>query len=221
MQFVPSPSEIRIARFITYLLHPLLIPTYGMLIVYSVFSRMYMLGADPRVLWLLVGITLISTCLLPAMSSYILMRSGMLKSLEMDERRERVLPYLSTAIYYLFAFYMLRDFPVPSGMLMVMRLFTLGGAISIFITMGINFYWKISAHAVASGGLFGAVLSLSVLLPVVPAFLLYGVIGAAGLVGYARLRLEAHTPAQVYTGYLLGFLSTSVLLLYTALTASF
>jgi membrane-associated phospholipid phosphatase len=213
-QRLNQPTEVYFARILTYIFHPLLIPTYGMILLYKVFSRMYFLDGDPRIFWLLLGITLITTCLLPAMSSYILLRSGMLKSLEMNERRERILPYLTTAMYYLFAFYMLRDFPVPAGMLTAMRLFTLGGAAAIVGTMVINFYWKISAHTVAIGGLIGAVLALSMLLPMVPPELLYIVLLLGGIVGYARLRLDAHSPAQVYAGYLLGFLSTFLLLLF-------
>jgi membrane-associated phospholipid phosphatase len=34
---------------------------------------------------------------------------------------------------------------------------------------------------------------------------LIAVLLVSGIVAYARLRLNAHTPAQVYTGFLLGF----------------
>jgi membrane-associated phospholipid phosphatase len=33
----------------------------------------------------------------------------------------------------------------------------------------------------------------------------------AGLLGYARLKLEAHTPAQVYSGFAIGLISMFLL----------
>jgi membrane-associated phospholipid phosphatase len=190
--------------------HPLLVPTYGMFLLYRVFASIYFIQ-DLRVPLLLMSITFVSTGLLPALSSYILMRTGFVKSMEMDLRKERVFPYLITSIYYLFAYYMLKDFPVPSGMSLTIRFFVLGATASILIAMGINFVWKISAHAVAMGGLTGALLALCLFVPNPPLPFLYGVLAVSGLVMSSRLKLEAHTGAQVYAGYVLGFFCTFIL----------
>ena len=199
--------EKRLAVSITYLFHPLLVPTYGMFLLYKVFSSIYFIQ-DLRIPLLLMGITWVSTCLLPGLSSYILLRTGFVKSMEMDLRKERVWPYLITSIYYLFAYYTLKDFPVPSGMSLTIRFFVLGATTSLLLSMGINFVWKISAHAVAMGGLSGALLALCLFVPNPPMPFLYVVLGVSGLVMSSRLKLEAHTGAQVYAGYLLGFLCT-------------
>jgi membrane-associated phospholipid phosphatase len=36
----------------------------------------------------------------------------------------------------------------------------------------------------------------------------------AGFVGFARLKLNAHSPSQVYTGFLLGFLVEFLLMIF-------
>jgi len=36
----------------------------------------------------------------------------------------------------------------------------------------------------------------------------------SGLTGFARLKLQAHTPAQIYSGFALGFLTIMALFLY-------
>jgi membrane-associated phospholipid phosphatase len=64
---------------------------------------------------------------------------------------------------------------------------------------------------VAVGGLSGALLALCLFVPNPPLPLLYGVLGISGLVLSSRLKLEAHTGAQVYAGYLLGFSCTFAL----------
>jgi membrane-associated phospholipid phosphatase len=35
----------------------------------------------------------------------------------------------------------------------------------------------------------------------------------AGLLGYARIRMNAHRPSQVYAGFLIGFVTQLILLL--------
>jgi len=35
----------------------------------------------------------------------------------------------------------------------------------------------------------------------------------SGLIGFARLKLQAHTPAQIYAGFILGFFTIFVLFL--------
>ena len=68
---------------------------------------------------------------------------------------------------------------------------------SIVIFMGINLLWKISVHTAFVAA------SVTVLI------ILYGPLGAATavllpLIGWARIELEHHSPAQVATGALLA-----------------
>jgi hypothetical protein len=201
------------ALVLSYLFHPLLIPTYGMYLLYLCFARLYYF-TDIQFCLHLLSITFIATGLLPAISSLILLRTGFIRSLEMKERQERTGPFLFTVIYYLFAYYLLRNFPAPVVMATVIRLFTLGAAVALLITALISLRWKISAHLVAIGGLTGAVAGLSIFLPNIPSGIMYGSVFLSGFIGYARLRLNAHTPAQVYAGYLLGFGCTFVLICF-------
>jgi membrane-associated phospholipid phosphatase len=82
----------------------------------------------------------------------------------------------------------------------------LGGAIGISLCMAINTKWKISIHMLGMGSIVGLLVGLtmryqSALLPII-----LSIIIVSGLVGYARLRLDAHTPGQVYAGFALGVL---------------
>jgi membrane-associated phospholipid phosphatase len=203
----------RHATFLSYLFHPLLIPTYGMYLLYLIFSRLYYFR-DIQFCLHLLSITFIATGLLPALSSLILLRTGFISSLEMKEKQERTGPFLFTVAYYLFAYFLLRNFPAPIVMGTVIRLFTLGAAIALLLTTFISLRWKISAHAVAAGGITGALAGLSIFLTSTPPEILYASIFISGLIGYARLRLEAHTPAQVYAGFLLGFGCTFFLICF-------
>ncbi len=69
----------------------------------------------------------------------------------------------------------------------------------------VTLFWKISAHAVGTGGLlgflFGIVYSFAAMELLYPTL---ACVLATGLLLSARLYLNAHTPAEVGAGFLLG-----------------
>jgi membrane-associated phospholipid phosphatase len=56
------------------------------------------------------------------------------------------------------------------------------------------------------GGLVGLILSLSLRFNTDLVLFLILAILFSGIVGFARLKLTAHSPMQVYMGFLIGFL---------------
>jgi membrane-associated phospholipid phosphatase len=70
----------------------------------------------------------------------------------------------------------------------------------------INFWWKISIHSVGAGALTALVLILSLKMYSPLVWYLIPVIIAGGLVLSSRLKLNYHTPQQVWVGLLTGFL---------------
>jgi len=66
---------------------------------------------------------------------------------------------------------------------------------------------KISLHTIGMGGLFAiALFSVNIAVKDV-SLILFLTIFIAGLVGTARMYLDAHNLKEVYNGYLVGFLS--------------
>lgn len=206
---VPKTTEEKFAKIISTLFHPLLMPTYGFAVLFL--TQNYISTFTTLNLKILIlSVTFIFTFLLPAINAFILLKMGRIKSLEMESNEERVIPYSSTALYYFSLYYLFYNAEFPN----IFKILVLGASISIVLTLLINFKWKISAHAIGiggiSGGIFGIVLRLHIDLHVILMF----VILVAGLVGYARLKLNAHTPAQVYAGFLLGFLMEFLLMIF-------
>ncbi|MBL7889208.1 MAG: phosphatase PAP2 family protein [Bacteroidia bacterium] len=200
----------KLAKFISYVFHPLLMPTYGFLAL--LFTKNYISTFTPLVLKIfLVGVTFVFTFIMPAINALILLRLKRIKSLEMENSEERYVPYISTALFYFSLYYLFHtagDFPS------IFKLLILGAAISILLTLIINLKWKISAHAIGIGGTVAAIIGISFRLMIDLQLIAIISILVAGLVGFARLKLNAHTPAQVYTGFLLGFLVEFTLMLF-------
>ena len=92
---------------------------------------------------------------------------------------------------------------------MFLSLVAVGATIAIGLVALINRYWKISAHLTGMGGLFGGLMSYCLGLGAIPTWgtiCLWGAVSLALM--YARVRLNAHTPAQVCAGWLLGIVCT-------------
>ena len=74
----------------------------------------------------------------------------------------------------------------------------------VLISLLVNYLTKISIHMVAMGGIFGTFAGLANGFHYDLWLILFILALASGLTGFARLKLNAHTEAQVYTGFAVG-----------------
>ncbi len=197
------------ALFISYLFHPLFVPTYLMLLLFN--SDSYITySLSPQIQKIILLTVFVLTAAMPVLSSLLIYKRGMIKSMLMEEQTERHMPFFFAALYFLVCFYFLRKLPVPA----FINYIILGAAVSVLLAFVINFFWKISIHMIGAGGFAGTVFSLSFLIYgqftgiLVLAFILSGVIGSA------RLICGSHSSAQLYTGFVLGFFCEYILLNY-------
>lgn len=201
--------ENRISKIISYFFHPLLMTTYGFIFIF--FTKNYISTFTPYNLkWIILSITFVFTFLLPAANALLLLKMGRINSLEMETTNERIIPYLSTALYYFALYYLFYNAKFPG----VFKILVLGAAISIFLTFLINFKWKISAHTIGIGGITGAALGISYRMAIDMQLIVMLLILLSGIVAYARLNLNTHTPSQVYMGFFMGFFVELLLMIF-------
>lgn len=193
--------EKKIANFISVIAHPVIIPTYFFIAIFNINTYISLIIPYNTKLFLL-GIVFLSTFLLPLLLTFIFIKKGFIKSLQMETREERTYPFIFTSICYYFTYYFFRQVNLPREYYM----FLLGGLFLILIIIIINFFWKISIHSVSIGGVVGAFIGLSIQTNIYVLHLIFLSIFISGLVGYSRLKLNAHKPAQVYVGFFTGFL---------------
>lgn len=188
-----------VARFTSVVFHPLLIPTLGFLLLFN--SGFYFSILPWSVKKYMLLIVFLSTCVLPAISIFILSLNPKF-DLRMEKNTDRVLVMIFSAISYFLGYQMLRRLPVFP----IYSVFMVGAVLVQIALLPISMRWKVSAHAAAIGGLVGGILGLSFRLHENPVFILSLLILSAGLVATSRLILEKHTQSQVYAGFLVGFL---------------
>jgi membrane-associated phospholipid phosphatase len=189
------------ARFFSYLLHPLFMPLYGYSLILLTENR-YSYFFSLKVKLLLLSIVFTFTCLLPILNLLILYRFKLIRSLRLEDSGQRTFPYLVTTVFYLGMAYLVWDFDIP----FIFKALILAGALCISLTLLINLKWKISAHMTGIGGLTGSLLLVSLLLMQNFIPLICLVFALSGMLAFSRLQLKAHTPAQVYTGFLMGMI---------------
>lgn len=192
--------ENKLANALSFIFQPLLMPTFGFIVLFSM-NTVFSLMVNPSAKWMIMGVVFLTTFLFPATMIFFLLKMGVITSLNLRSRQERVLPFLITGVFYYLVYYMLKQLQISP----IYTYFMIGTTFIIVISMLINFFWKISIHMISLGGMLGAFLGLSFVMMIDLTPLLLLIIFVSGLVGYARLQLNAHTPAQVYTGFVSGF----------------
>lgn len=188
----------KLAKAISYLFHPLLMPTIGILLLMNTGFYFALISFEAKKFILLIIFT--STFLLPLISIGLMLAASRFK-LDLNKHSDRVFPLMSTALFYYLGYYFMGKLPVFP----IYRILLIGSILTIALLLIISIKWKISAHLAGIGGLVGAILALSLRLSINSSDLLAGLILIAGLLGTSRILLEKHTPLQVYAGFFLGF----------------
>lgn len=191
--------EQRIASLISWILHPMLMPTYALLLIFTQ-DAFFVLLLPERVKLILTGLVIANTLLLPLIFIWMMKKRGIISSYQMPERGERNFPFAVTGLFYFATWYMMNNLGLPG----MYYLFVIGGAALIIITLIINLFWKISIHAVGIGGLTGGFTGLNYQMAIDSTLLILVLIILSGLVGFARLKLNTHNQAQVYVGFAVG-----------------
>ena len=197
----------KFAQFLSVVLHPVLMPTYAFILIF-IQSTYFSNTIQAQVKTALFIIIILNTFILPVVISYILVKRGWIRSLEMQKREERMIPFIANLVLMLIACFMIYKLRFPR----VFFLLTLGAALSIALAIIINIKWKISIHMIGIGGLIGTFFGLSTFLMVDLRISIIIFLLIAGLLGSARLTVGSHNPAQIYSGLVLGFLCEYFLL---------
>ncbi len=186
-----------ISRFFSYLLHPMIMPTLGVLLI-NAYSPIQI---PEEYYYLFVGIVFAGTYILPALLVILMMLFGLVQSIELPNRQERSWPLLFSALAVYSTERILGHLYTPVDILHFLQGITLSLAIGFFV----NQVMKASVHVAGMGGLIGGVLGISVLSQINLFYLLGPLLLLAGFLGTTRIHLKAHQPSEVYIGFLVGF----------------
>lgn len=198
-----------LARFFSTLLHPLVMPLLGILLMLLLSP---LVNLSQPVSLLIKGIVAFCTVVLPGTGILLLHKAGKISSVSLNIREERPVPYLFCIASYLLCAVILYKLNLPNWFIG----FIIGGLLSLVVDFAVTFFWKISAHMTGMAGLLACALFVTQTFGSLPLWSIIALILLTGALGSSRIYLNRHTFGQVIAGTLNGFMCVYLSMHYLA-----
>ncbi|MEO7531208.1 MAG: hypothetical protein ABIS69_07345 [Sediminibacterium sp.] len=194
------------AKIISYVFHPLFIPTY--VFIFLIYQVPYeFAGITPYQLQLRLFSIFWLTAFFPAFAVFLLWRLKFSESIFLRTQKERIVPYVITMFFYWWMYYLSRNF---ADQPIVLKFFYMGIFIATVLGLMLNSYFKISLHAIAVGGALGAIVLFAMYYRMPLGVSMSAAALITGFVCTARFLVSDHTNREVYTGLFVGIFSQMV-----------
>lgn len=205
----PADAIDRLATILSWALVPLMMPVYGILLIFGLSQ----LSAVPTGVKVIVSLIIVAiNVVLPMMLVCLLKLFGLVDDIGLNNRKERLLPYIITILAFCGSGWYIASNGAPSWTVM----FFFGGAAAAAVNAIVNFWWKISAHAAGIAGIVA--LLVRIRMEWMPSDAIFALtiiwVILAGMLGSARVWLGRHTVWQVMAGYAVGFLAVYLLTIF-------
>jgi hypothetical protein len=187
----------KVAPFISYLFHPLIMPSLGLLILLN--SGTYLSLLDPAAKRAILFVIALGTLVFPLMMLPILQYRNLAFKHGEPTREERMIPQIIIMILYIITFVYFKRLPLSRAI----EAYVLSVNLILFVAILINFRFRVSLHTAALGGICGLILALIFLYETSLEGLLILAILAAGITGSARIAEGKHWSA-VLAGFIIG-----------------
>ncbi len=188
----------RAAEILSVVFHPIFIPLYGLILIYSSDTLHSFLPVQiKRVIFILV---MANNVLMPMALATVLYARGAIRTFNARDRNERVLLLTFSLFMYSLTAILLIRMHVPG----LFRAFFISIAIVTFITLLVTVFYRISLHASGIGGLMTLVIFMAFIYHSSMVWQSVTVLVLGGAVMSSRIYLEDHSPSEVWTGLLAG-----------------
>lgn len=197
----PQSKPVRFfAHVISYVFHPLFIPTYFILYLYQVVPYEFA-GITDWKLNLKIFSVFWWTAFLPAFAVFLMWRLKFNNSIFLRTQKERIVPYIIVMFFYWWMYYLSRNF---TDQPIALKFFFFGVFISSSIGLIVNNFMKVSLHAMGISALLMAVCLVNFHYPIGELIWVLLTIFIAGLVISARMVVSDHTKNELIIGFVIG-----------------
>jgi len=197
----PQPKIVQyISHLLSYVLHPLFIPTYFFLYLMQVLPFEFVGITDWQLKMRLFSVAWL-TAFFPAFAVFLLWRLKLSDSIFLRTQKERIIPYVITMFFYWWMYYLSRNF---TDQPIALKFFYLGIFVASAIGMTVNNFMKVSLHAMGIAGLTTAIILVSVFYPVNNALWVLLAVLLTALVMSARLVVSDHSKKELLVGLFIG-----------------
>jgi hypothetical protein len=195
-----------VAQGISAVLHPFGIPTIGFLLVLGQLPEAEYYTMKLKIV--LIGVIVVSSCLIPLFYYFL---SSLNHQLFHEKKvvNSKLLLYIFVGISAFLGAQFLGKLPVTG----IFRVIMLGVSLVSTLVFLISIRWKISAFTSATGGLWGMLVALNFRYGMDIVGLLIVVSFVSGIVISSRIFLDLNTPAENYSGFIMGAVAMFAMLL--------
>jgi hypothetical protein len=192
-----------IANAISYVFHPLFIPTYFFLYLMYLMPFEFAGITDWQLKLKLFSVFWL-TAFFPAFAVFLLWKLKFSDSIFLRTKKERIIPYVITMFFYWWMYYLSRNF---TDQPLALKYFYFGIFIASAIGLTVNNFIKVSLHAMGISGLLMAVILVGFYYPVNNlAWILLAIVMTAFVVS-ARMVVSDHTKNELIAGFAIGVLT--------------
>lgn len=194
---------------ISYLFHPLLMPTLGLLLLLN--SGTYLSLLNPAAKRAILSVMALGTLIFPLLMLPVLYYRKLVTNFRDAPVEERAIPMLVVLVLYVITYIYFSRLPLSR----IIHAYSLSLPLVLFILLLLGLRIRLSEHMTALGGITGLVIALVWLYETPMEIVLMIAILAAGVTGTARLRLGLNQPVEIFWGFAVGFLIVAgTLLIY-------
>jgi hypothetical protein len=188
------------AKVISYVFHPLFIPTYIFFFLIRQFPYEFAGITEWQLKMRFFSIFWL-TAFFPAFAVFLMWRLKFSESIFLRTQKERIVPYIITMFFYWWMYYLSRNFTDQPAAL---KFFYMGIFMATVAGLILNSYYKISLHAMGVGGAFTAIILFALFYQVSLGISISVATVIAGLVCTSRFLVSDHSPLEVYSGLFVG-----------------
>lgn len=198
------PKFLKIlAHLVSYVLHPLFIPTYFFLYLMQVVPFEFASITDWQLKLKLFSVFWL-TAFFPAFAVFLLWRLKFSDSIFLKTQKDRIIPYVIVMFFYWWMYYLSRNF---TDQPLALKFFYFGIFIASALGLIINNFMKISLHAMGVGGFLTAVILVGLYYSVDNAIWTLLAIIITALVMSARMIVSDHSKQELILGFFIGLLT--------------
>jgi len=198
-----QPLFIRLlAKFISYIFHPLFIPVYLTYLIIETRSYQFA-GINEWNKTLNLLLIIVTYAFIPLISVLLLRALNFIDSIFLKTQKDRIIPYIICMTFYFSVwYYFKKNHYVNDFVSMSMAIFNA----SVFGFLA-NIIFKVSMHAIAVGVMTTFIVLLAFNDSISYSLYLSIAILIAGAVCTSRLIISDHTQKEIYYGFLIGVFS--------------
>lgn len=194
-------------KFLSIILHPIVVPTISVILYFILVPN----GFNTNQRMIVLGLIFISTYVIPLTILFLLKRLKLIKSFKAKTIKERKIPI----VLMIFLFYLLgntiKEIHDLTDICLLFYSTTLG-LLCIYILF--SFQLKTSIHLLSLGITTGFFFTINNIYSVNFIVVVISGLLVSGTLASARLNLKAHTPTEVYLGFILGFICPIIVYLF-------